>query len=218
MSRQTGDGQSASAAWGERVSSKRTVAMKLKLIGYWVATAAIALETRAGRGDGSGAWGNRAGGRSAGRSDRGPRGLPSVRAHDPGCVETAWRDHLGFSLGFLGGSEWAYAGIFFAPDRCACLGHRAWWGPGNHHLVAPHPRRSRGRFVGAAPAGSDPGRPLSRTNARVRYIGARSSTKSEWESTRRPHRTDLFKTGRCMDGGERGSRRDVLLLPRCWET
>ena len=34
------------------VSLKGTVAMKLKLIGYWVTTAAIALETRAGWGDG----------------------------------------------------------------------------------------------------------------------------------------------------------------------
>ncbi len=48
MIRQTGDGQGASVARGARLFSKRTVAMKLKLIGYWVATAAITLETLAG--------------------------------------------------------------------------------------------------------------------------------------------------------------------------
>lgn len=71
-----------------------TVAMKLKEIGYWVTTAAIALETRAGWGNGPDPWGTRPGGWPASCPDRDARGLPGVPAHHPGRVETAWRHDL----------------------------------------------------------------------------------------------------------------------------
>jgi uncharacterized membrane protein YphA (DoxX/SURF4 family) len=86
--------------------------MQLKRIGYWVATAAIVLETRAGWGDGSGAWGTEL-----------VAGQPVVQivTHEgyPLYVLTilgVWKLLGGITLlipRFPRLKEWAYAGIFF---------------------------------------------------------------------------------------------------------